>query len=159
MSDDSYDLSDNENFSRLRFSHSFRYSTTNSFSEKQATFDSAETYLKSIVKNNLKMKELVDFYQGNDNVPGVVNTYLRLIDVYYELVITKLEHSHPNQKHFRVKIFETDILDEFEKERETGIISDALDEELQDLIDHNTLIIPIFRDDTIFIFVVQVNDD
>ena len=46
-------------------------------------------------------------------------------------------------KYSRIKIFETDILDEFEHERKTGIISDALDEEFQDLFDHHLLIIPI----------------
>ena len=144
LSDDSFDLSDNESISKLRFSHSFRYSSNNSHNEKLELPDNAQSYLKNVMKTNLKMKDLVDFYNGGENVEGVVNTYLRLLDVYNELLIRKLENAHPNQKHFRVKIFETDMLDELEKEKKTGEVSDALDEELQDLIDHQTLIIPIF---------------
>jgi hypothetical protein len=58
--------------------------------------------------------------------------------------MSKLEHLNPGQKFQRIKIFETDLLDEFENEQQTGEISDVLDEELQDLVDHHLLIIPIF---------------
>jgi hypothetical protein len=66
------------------------------------------------------------------------------LDVYSELKMTRIEHQNPGHKYQRIKIFETDILDEFENEQQTGEISDALDEELQDLVDHHLLIIPIF---------------
>ena len=90
------------------------------------------------------MKDLIEFYQENNSSSiGVVNAYLRLLEVYNELSISKLENLHPNQKHYRIKIFGTDILDEFENERSTGVISDSLDEEMQDLFDHHLMVIPI----------------
>eukprot|EP00343_Euplotes_focardii_P003091 CAMPEP_0205810400 /NCGR_PEP_ID=MMETSP0205-20121125/14579_1 /ASSEMBLY_ACC=CAM_ASM_000278 /TAXON_ID=36767 /ORGANISM="Euplotes focardii, Strain TN1" /LENGTH=196 /DNA_ID=CAMNT_0053088491 /DNA_START=270 /DNA_END=857 /DNA_ORIENTATION=- len=105
------------------------------------------------------MRDFRDFYTGTYNGEGIVNSYLRLLDVYSELSIAKQEFLHPNQKYQRIKIFETDILEEFENERNTGIISDALDEELQDLVEHHLLIIPIFRNNTLVIFAVKLNDE
>ena len=126
------------------FSHSFRYSSNVGNNDKSYTTDTAQSYLKGVIKEQTKMTDFIDFYNGTYNGPGIVNSYLRLLDVYSELSIEKQEFLHPNQKYRRIKIFETDILEEFEKERETGFTSDALDEELQDLIDHHLLIIPIF---------------
>lgn len=51
---------------------------------------------------------------------------------------------NPEQPIIKFKIFETDIIDEVEKEEAEGIVSNELDEELQDLFQHNFLVIPVF---------------
>ena len=80
------------------------------------------------------MEDLSSFYKGDFKNPGVFNTYLRVLDVYNEISYTRQEFFHPNQKNLKIKIFETDLIDEFE----------ILDEELNDLLEFNLIIVPIF---------------
>ena len=142
-SDDSSDLNDNDSYERLNFSHSFRYSSNASITDQKIQFKNAEDFLTNLMRTKVKMKDLVDYYQGNKSPKNVVNAYLRLLDVYNELIISRSEFTHPNEKQYGIKIFETDLLDEFIQEQNTGIVSNALDEELQDLVDQHLLIIPV----------------
>ena len=143
MKDNSCENSLNQNDGardfRQQFSHSFRYSSKGG---NHKNFN-AEKYLKSIIKTNLNMRDLTDFYQGNYSGEGILNAYLRLLDVYSDLSISKQEFLHPNQRFQRIKIFETDFWEEFYNEIQSGIISNSLDDELQDLFDHHLLLIPI----------------
>ena len=143
FSNDSFELSENENIINLSFGHSYRYSANMSNTDNTVSFDTAQAFLKSVIKHKIKMIDFLNFYQGNYNGTGIVNAYLRLLDVYNELYMAKLEHSNPGMKYFRIKIFETSFLEEYENEQKTGIVSNAIDEELLDLLDHNQLIIPI----------------
>lgn len=146
--EDDNDLSDMDNniLKQPRLSHSFRYSLSQQ-NEKSPEVVTAETYVKDVIKKNVKMRDFLDFYEGDYFGEGILNAYLRLLDVYSELSTAKQEHARPGQKVDRVKIFETNLLDEFNTEKETGLISNALDDELQDLFDHYLLIVPVFVSD------------
>jgi len=135
---------DNDEKMSSSFNHSFRYSYNDGNNSKNFEFDTALAFLKSVIKNNTSMKDFSDFNSGVYNGAGIMNAYLRVLDVYSELKISKKEYENPHLKFQRVKVLETDVLDELEREASTGIISNALDEELQDLVEHNLLVIPIF---------------
>ena len=142
--EDSYDLEDNSKYLGTSFSHSFRVSSQTGNNEKLDYVETGQEYLKNVIKVNMKIKDFSDFYNGCYHDSGIINAYLRLLDVYSDFSIANREFLNPNQKFQRIKIFETDILDEFYNEVETGIISNALDDELQNLFENHLLLIPIF---------------
>ena len=59
--------------------HSFRYSVNNT--QKRA---SGLEYLMEIFNKNVSMKDLLNFKEGTYYDDGIINTYLRIIDVFIE---------------------------------------------------------------------------
>ena len=57
-SDDSYDLSENDNNTVVSFSHSYRYSANLSNIDHTMSFDNAQSYLKMVIKHKLKISDL-----------------------------------------------------------------------------------------------------
>ncbi|CAI2379750.1 unnamed protein product [Moneuplotes crassus] len=154
------DGSESEKIQRPRFSHSFRYSSHLGNQDESNSNVTAQAYLKSVIKSQTSYRQFYEFYLGEySNSIGVINSYLRLLEVYEELTFSQEGFQLPNQNYSRTKIFETDLLDEFETEISSGIISDALDEEFQDFYKYNLLIVPIFKEGTLLIFVVIVEDE
>jgi hypothetical protein len=47
--------------------------------DKDAGFDTAQEFLKSVIKKNLTVEDFMNFYKGNYNGAGIVNAYLRLL--------------------------------------------------------------------------------
>ncbi|CAI2383191.1 unnamed protein product [Moneuplotes crassus] len=151
MNDDDFlneDISEPDMVPRL--SHSFRISHNS-----QKEISNAEEYLKNVIKKNLKMQDFSDFYNNDTNKEGILNSYLRLLDVYSQLRIEVdgLGNQIP------VKIFQTDILREFMSERRNGGVSLSLNIELMDIFDHKNLIIPIYLDNSPYVFVVKLDFD
>jgi hypothetical protein len=152
----SFDKSENESdiLKQQRFSHSFRHSVKNLTAE----FKTAEAYLKNVISTNLTMPDLKDFYYDDYNGPGIVNAYLRILDVYNEMTEAKMEHFNPGQKFIKIKIFDTSFHEEFQKELESGFDSPELQEEISDIFDYNLMLIPISHSHGTFLFIVDITE-
>jgi hypothetical protein len=72
----------NDDLLRQRFSHSFRYSSNMMNQDKDAGFDTAQEFLKSVIKKNVTIQDFMNFYKGNYNGAGIVNAYLRLLGTF-----------------------------------------------------------------------------
>lgn len=90
------------------------------------------------------MKDLISFYNGDYRKDGILNAYLRLMDVYTDLCTERNEHYSGKTKIDRPKIFDTSLYEEFLNESNPPGVSAHLDEELQDILEHQLLIIPIY---------------
>lgn len=128
-----------------RLSHSFRYSVSHQMQEGNDAGISAQDYLKDIVKSNISMKDFIDFYYGDYYKEGILNGYIRLLDVYSEFILSGYLNRLSNNFNPKIKIFETNILDEIQNEKYSGVISEELDGEFEDFFSYDILIIPIFK--------------
>lgn len=130
--------------STSRFSHSFRYSVINQDPNKSHHFINAQSYLKDLVRNNITMKDFREFYMGYYFQEGILNAYLRVLDVFNELKCAKLStiEVEPETK---IKIFETSVLDELLFEKNTGNVSEELTAELDDFFEYDVLIVALMN--------------
>ena len=128
-----------------RLSHSFRYSVNHLNQEGNENGISAQEYLKDIVKGNVTMKDFIDFYYGDYYKEGILNGYIRLLDVYSEFVHSGYMSRLSQKSIPKIKIFETNILDEIQNEKYSGVLSQELDGEFEDFFSYDILIIPIFK--------------
>lgn len=147
-------LDDSDLLLKQRFSHSFRHSAKNLTAE----FKTAETYLKNVINTNIKISDLRDFYYDDYEGEGIVNAYLRILDVYNEMTEAKMEHFNPGQKFNKIKIFDTSFHEEFQKELDSGVKSSDLEEELSDIFDYNLMLIPISHYGGTFLFIVDITE-
>ena len=56
------------------------------------------------------MKDFLEFYEGMYFKEGILNAYIRVLDVYNELCIAEVNHKNPEIQLPKIKIFETNIL-------------------------------------------------
>ncbi|CAI2383451.1 unnamed protein product [Moneuplotes crassus] len=138
----SFKTSPNESLVKNSFNHSYRYNSLRSVNDKVFAKLSAQDYCNNAIKNKISMRDFKEYYMGDQNCENLVNAYLRLLEVYSELKDLQTQYENPDYIPVGIKIFETNYLDEFIMENHTGVISDAIDEELQDFLDQQFLIIP-----------------
>lgn len=67
------------------FNHSFSYSYHNI----KDNFKKGREYIKDIFGKNINMKNLLDFHEGIYYDSGIINTYLRILEVYHEYDLAK----------------------------------------------------------------------
>lgn len=139
---ESFPTSFNEGSSKNSFSHSYRYNTIQSLNDKILARQSAQNYLDSAIKTRISLKDLQEYHLGGQTCENLVNAYLRLLEVYSELKGLQSQFEDPSHIPVGIKIFETNYLDEFIEESQTGVISNAIDEEFQDFLEQQFLIIP-----------------
>ncbi|CAI2382943.1 unnamed protein product [Moneuplotes crassus] len=148
--------SDDEIILKHRLSQSFRHSSH--LGDQDESFITAQDYMKSVLKAQTSTRDFYEFFYGNYSCCiGIINSYLRLLEVYDDFTFSCEELRNPKKECHRTKIFETDLLEEFEKENETNIKSDALNEEFKNFDDHDLLIVPIFTENTLLIFAVALD--
>lgn len=140
-----------------RFSHSFRFTSSRLGESTSAV--TAESYLKGVLRSNVTMRDFVDFYYGEYYREGLLNAYIRVLDVYNELAAAEGACDEPGAP--RVKIFETNVLDEIQAEKYSGVQSEDLDGEFEDFFLNDELIIPIFKRDEArcLMFAVEMRPD
>mmetsp|Transcript_2027 Transcript_2027/g.1918 ORF Transcript_2027/g.1918 Transcript_2027/m.1918 type:complete len:395 (+) Transcript_2027:139-1323(+) len=149
--------SENDTLSKNSFNHSYRYSVLLSNKDADSNKTNVEKYIENI-KIKLKTKELQEYYYDSQNCENVVNSYLRLLEMYHELQIFNRFHQDPSYKEAKIKILETNYLDEFMGELDTGIVSNAIDDELQDFLDIRFLIIPAKINGRLVTYIVEIRD-
>lgn len=124
------------------FNHSFRFSSSQNLHHLQKQ-ENAEEYLKRIISKNISNRDLKLFYNRGILSKGILNSYLRVLEIYHEYIIADEEDKGEDQMYFRIKFFETEFYEEYLEEKKTGVISGAIDDEFFDLFDYKCLIIPI----------------
>jgi hypothetical protein len=68
------------------FGHSFSYSHHN----QDEVCDQGIEFIKKVFSKNVTIKDLVDFKKGKYYGQGIINAYIRILEVYHEYHIAKL---------------------------------------------------------------------
>jgi hypothetical protein len=68
------------------FEHSFSYTHHN----QDEVCDQGIEFIKKIFSKNVTIKDLIDFNEGKYYGQGIINAYLRILEVYHEYHIAKL---------------------------------------------------------------------
>ncbi|CAI2384982.1 unnamed protein product [Moneuplotes crassus] len=156
---DSFNSSEEERKDSKRcnqeFNHSFKFLKMAAVEESSSSLITGQNYLKKVITNNTIPKDFQKFYNNTYNGSGILNCYLRILEVYYELRYENLDYMNFAKNHKKIKFFETCIFSELRKEHSTGEISQNLDEELQDCKDYDYLIIPITKRQVPYLFIVD----
>lgn len=137
------DAEDNVPDLNTSFRHSFIYKCKKS-DESNKECD-AETYLKEFMRSNINLKSLYDYYNNQYYDEGILNMYMRVLDVYNGYLYSKNTIEYPDTHFKKVKVFDTVSVRNIIEDQRTGGINDKIDEELSDFFDYDILVIPIFR--------------
>lgn len=118
--------------------HSFTYS----YYKPDEECDQGLEFLKKIFTNNVSEKDLKELYEGNYYGPGVINAYLRILEVYHEYSLSR--SLMPNQ--CLIKILDVDTVNEISKNWENpSSINKIVADELVDFFNFDIVIIPVFN--------------
>lgn len=116
-------------------------------SEQTNDLQNAESYLKEFVYSNINMRSLLDFYNNEYYDEGILNMYMRVLDVYNEFLHVQKQRANPNANIKKVKVFDTISVRKIIQDRQEGGLDEDIDNELEDFYENDVFILPIFKEE------------
>eukprot|EP00343_Euplotes_focardii_P000332 CAMPEP_0205800944 /NCGR_PEP_ID=MMETSP0205-20121125/2762_1 /ASSEMBLY_ACC=CAM_ASM_000278 /TAXON_ID=36767 /ORGANISM="Euplotes focardii, Strain TN1" /LENGTH=211 /DNA_ID=CAMNT_0053064857 /DNA_START=689 /DNA_END=1321 /DNA_ORIENTATION=+ len=105
------------------------------------------------------MKDLFNFYDGTYLGEGIINSYLRLLEIFHEYNIAKAGLTNPQSVDSLklIKILDIHTVNEVSKNWETPyLINEVVINELKDFFNYDIIIIPIFKPESSKLLIVII---